>query len=36
MTNMERTHLHEEKAAWYKTQKSLLHDRQKFQIIPQQ
>jgi hypothetical protein len=27
---------HEEKTAWYKTQKSLLDDRQKFQIIPQQ
>jgi hypothetical protein len=28
--------LHEEKTTWYKTQKSLLDDRQKFQIIPQQ
>jgi hypothetical protein len=31
-----KTHLHEEKTIWYKTQKSLLDDRQKFQIIPQQ
>jgi hypothetical protein len=33
---MEKTHLHEEKTTWYKTQKSLLDDRQKFQIIPRQ
>jgi hypothetical protein len=33
---MEKTHLHEEKTTWYKTQKSLLDDQQKFQIIPQQ
>jgi hypothetical protein len=33
---MEKAPLHEEKRTWYKTQKSLLDDRQKFQIIPQQ
>jgi hypothetical protein len=33
---MEKTHLHEEKTAWNKTQKSPLDDWQKFQIIPQQ